>query len=80
MVCNPYGLPIIFTSKHIKYYRHVVGLPRKVDALIVELHERVKPGCERSFYNATKGFDDVWMQGKNVYVTRSEGCLTRRST
>jgi FkbM family methyltransferase len=51
----------------------------KVDALIVELHERMKPGCELSFYNATKGFDDVWVQGENVYVTRSEGCLTRCS-
>jgi FkbM family methyltransferase len=51
----------------------------KVDALIVELHERMKSGCNRSFYNNTNGFDDEWFQGENVYLTRSEGCLTRRS-
>jgi FkbM family methyltransferase len=52
----------------------------KVDALIVELHERMKSGCNRSFYNSTNGFDDEWFQGENVYLTRSDGCLTRRCT
>jgi FkbM family methyltransferase len=49
----------------------------EVDALIVELHERLKPGCNRSFYNATAGFDDEWFQGENVYLTRRQGCVTR---
>lgn len=49
----------------------------KVDTLIVELHERIKPGCSRNFYNSTNGFDDEWLQGELVYLTRSEGCLTR---
>ena len=51
----------------------------KVDALIVELHERLKLGCNRSFYNGTNGFDDEWVQGENVYLTRSGGCVARRS-
>jgi FkbM family methyltransferase len=50
----------------------------KVDALIVELHERMKSGCNRSFYIGSNGFDDEWLQGENVYLTRSAGCLTRR--
>jgi FkbM family methyltransferase len=50
----------------------------KADALIVELHERKKPGCSRSFYSGTKGFDDEWLRGENVYLARSRGCLTRR--
>lgn len=50
----------------------------KVDALIVELHERLKLGCNRSFYNSTNGFDHEWVQGENVYLARSEGCLARR--
>jgi len=29
----------------------------KVDALIVELHGRMKLGCNRVFYNGTNGFD-----------------------
>jgi FkbM family methyltransferase len=48
---------------------------RKVDTLIIELHESMKSGCNRSFYNSTSGFDGEWFQGENVYLTRSEGCL-----
>jgi hypothetical protein len=50
---------------------------RKVDALIIELHERMKPGCNRSFYNATNDFDNEWLHGENVYLARNEACLTR---
>ena len=52
----------------------------KVDALIVELHEHMKPGCNRSFRNVSKAFTDEWLQGEKVYLTRSGGCLTRRCT
>ena len=52
----------------------------KVDALIVELHERMKPGCNRSFYGGATGFDHEWSQGENVYLTRSGSCLTRHCT
>jgi FkbM family methyltransferase len=51
----------------------------KVGTLIVELHERKKSGCNRSFYRATNGFDDEWSRGQNVYLTRSNGCVRRRS-
>lgn len=44
----------------------------KVDALIVELHERCKPGCNRSFYNGSNGFDHEWVQGENVFLTKGE--------
>jgi FkbM family methyltransferase len=52
----------------------------KVDSLIVELHERMKSGCCRSFYNGTNGFDEEWCQGENVYLARDSGCLARRHT
>jgi len=53
----------------------------KVDALIIELHERMKLGCNRSFYNGSNGFDDEWLQGENVFLTRNRGCcLTKRCT
>ena len=42
----------------------------KVDCLIVELHERMKSGCNRSFYCGTDGFDNEWKQGENVYLSR----------
>jgi len=53
---------------------------RKVDSLIVELHERLKSGCNRSFYDSTDDFDDEWFQGEHVYLARDEGCLTKRCT
>lgn len=50
---------------------------RKIDALIIELHERLKVGCNRSFYNGTNGFDDEWHQGENIYLVRRRGCLIK---
>jgi FkbM family methyltransferase len=51
----------------------------KVDSIIIELHERMKAGCNRSFYCGSNGFDNEWQQGENVYLSRGT-CLTRRST
>lgn len=48
----------------------------KVRALIIELHERMKPGCNRSFYNGSNGFDCEWSQGENIYLSRGK-YLTR---
>lgn len=50
----------------------------KVDSIIVELHERIKAGCNRSFYNGSNGFDNEWRQGENVYLSRGN-CVTIRS-
>ena len=48
-----------------------------VDAIIVELHERMKPGCNRSFYVGSNGFDHEWSQGENVYLSRNSFPITR---
>ncbi|MCU7843668.1 MAG: FkbM family methyltransferase [Candidatus Thiodiazotropha sp. (ex Monitilora ramsayi)] len=48
----------------------------KVGMIIIELHDRMKPGCNRSFYNGSNGFDYEWSQGENVYLSRQE--LKRR--
>lgn len=42
----------------------------KVDTMIVELHERIKIGCNRSFYNNTNGFPCEWKRGENIYLSR----------
>jgi len=47
----------------------------RVDSLSVELHEHMKHGCNRAFYNATNKFDKEWTQGELVYLTRTSGCL-----
>ena len=44
----------------------------RVNMIVVELHERLRPGCDTTFQNATRGFGDVWKQGEFV-------CLRRRS-
>jgi FkbM family methyltransferase len=51
----------------------------KVNAVIIELHERMKAGCNRSFYCGSNGFDAEWQQGENVFLSRSN-YLIRRAT
>lgn len=48
----------------------------KVDAMIIELHERLKAGCHRTFYSGSNGFDNEWFQGDNIYLSR--GAYLRR--
>lgn len=42
----------------------------KVDSMIVELHERMKPGCTQSFQEGTKEFEYRWQQGENVFLSK----------
>lgn len=42
----------------------------KVDSIITELHERMKTGSNRSFYNGSNGFQHEWQRGENVYLSR----------
>jgi FkbM family methyltransferase len=49
----------------------------KVDSIIIELHERMKQGCNRSFYNGSNGFDSEWLRGENVYLSKN-GYLRQR--
>ena len=57
----------------------------KVGAIIIELHERMKLGCTRSFYNGSNGFDAEWMLGENHFLVRMStmtqrvGCSTREA-
>jgi len=43
----------------------------RVDAIIIELHERMKPGCNQMFYRGTYGFENEWRQGERVYLSKS---------
>lgn len=43
----------------------------QVDALMVELHDRLKEGCSRSFYNGSNGFDREWVRGDTVFLSRN---------
>ncbi|HWL54116.1 MAG TPA: FkbM family methyltransferase [Chthoniobacteraceae bacterium] len=47
----------------------------KVDAIVIELHERALPGCNRVFYNQTNDFEREWQEGELTYVVRKGSCL-----
>ncbi len=42
----------------------------QVDTLIVELHDRMKKGCSRNFYNNSPGFKYEWLRGENVFLSK----------
>ena len=42
----------------------------KINSIIIELHEHMKPGCNRSFYCGSTGFENEWKQGENIYLSR----------
>jgi FkbM family methyltransferase len=50
----------------------------RTKALIVELHERMKEGCNRSFYNGSNGFDAEWKHSENIFLSRGK-YLTKSS-
>ena len=45
----------------------------KVGVLIIELHDRFKTGCSRSFYNATNNFEIEWSQAHSIFLAHKEG-------
>jgi FkbM family methyltransferase len=42
----------------------------KVDSIVIELHERMKVGCCRSFYNGSNGFTYEKYKKNNVFLSR----------
>jgi FkbM family methyltransferase len=42
----------------------------EVNLIVAELHDRFKPGCAKSFYDATASFDHKVRKGENVFVFR----------
>jgi FkbM family methyltransferase len=53
-------------------FKDTLSWIERVNMLIIELHERMKPGCSRNFYNGSNGFDYEWQQGENIYLARKE--------
>lgn len=68
-------LKLDIEGAELEVFRNSSSWIDRVDSLIIELHEHMKPGCNRSFYSATGGFDIEWSQGEFVYLTRAGGCL-----
>lgn len=47
----------------------------RVDALIMELHDRMKPGCSDSINDATGSFECRWRRGENLFLSRPRACM-----
>ncbi len=41
-----------------------------VDMIAIELHDRMKPGCSRSFFAATSDFTDEFVRDEDLFVRR----------
>ena len=56
----------------------------RVNAMVVKLHDRMKPGCESSFSQGSVGFDRQWVQAGSVCLSRanflSEGATALRQS
>jgi FkbM family methyltransferase len=70
-------LKIDIEGAELEVFRNSSPWIDRIGSLIVELHEHMKPGCNRTFYNATNGFDSEWTQGELVYLSRTGGCVKR---
>jgi FkbM family methyltransferase len=73
-------LKVDIEGAELEVFRHSSSWLGNVGTVIVELHERLKSGCNRTFYNNTNGFDDEWVREENIYLTRNHGCVTRPLT
>ena len=51
----------------------------KIDSIIIELHDHIKPGCSHSFYSGVTGFNNEWSLGGHVFLSRGNR-IRRRST
>jgi FkbM family methyltransferase len=53
-------------------FRDTESWLNKVDILIIELHERFRPGVLRSFYNGSNGFAHERILGENLVLSREK--------
>jgi len=42
----------------------------KTNSIIIELHERIKIGCNRAFYNNVKYFQQIGKRGENIFLSK----------
>jgi FkbM family methyltransferase len=44
----------------------------KTNCLIIELHERMKKGCNKAFFKNIKMFDQIGKHGENIYLSKGK--------
>lgn len=64
-------------GSELEVFEHAQGWIDRVDSIVVELHERFKPGCTRAFYDATPGFDRERHMNEHIWIGRTGGAWPR---
>jgi len=44
---------------------------KKTNCIIIELHERLKKGCNKAFFKNVKMFDDIGIRKDNIYLSKN---------
>jgi FkbM family methyltransferase len=52
-------------------FSNCTGWIDRVNSVIVELHERMKKGCNKSFYKIVKRFDDICKNDEDIYLIKN---------
>ena len=60
-------------------FSNTVEWIEKVNSIVIELHNDMKSGCNRSFYSGASGFDNEWSQGEHVYLSKGN-TITKRTS
>lgn len=55
----------------VEVLRDSAGWIDRVDAIVLELHEWARDGCDQSFRDATGGFPQRWQRGEGTFAARA---------
>jgi FkbM family methyltransferase len=62
----------------LEVFEHAATWIANADAVMVELHDRFRPGCRDAFIAATETFDEHFESGENSFAVQSSRCQVRR--
>jgi len=58
----------------VEVFEHAESWIRRVGMIVIELHDRVRPGCREAVSRAAAGFEHRWENGENVFFARASAC------
>ena len=59
-------------GSELEVFAHPEQWLDRIDHIIIELHDRFRSGCSRTFYNAVRDFPFEEHRGENVHVARCD--------
>jgi len=60
----------------VELFEHAASWLDRVGVIVIELHDRMRPGCSRTVFRATAGFEVAWEQGEYVFLARQGACAS----